>query len=92
MEAASDVFLAQEWYEERRPGLGAEFVQLLEHTIESPSDFPEAFPEIAAGYRRAILRRLPYFIYYRVDRDGIEVLACLHSSRSPDTWRCRGEA
>jgi plasmid stabilization system protein ParE len=89
-EAASDVVLAREWYDEQRPGLGGEFVRSLEDTIDVIAEFPEAFPEIAVGHRRAILRRFPYFLYYRIDRDGVDVLACLHSSRSPTAWRSRG--
>jgi plasmid stabilization system protein ParE len=90
LEAASDVTLARDWYDEQREGLGANFVRSLENTVDMIADFPDAFPEIAKGHRRAILQRFPYFLYYRTDRDGIEVLACLHSSRSPDVWRSRG--
>ncbi len=89
-EAVSDVVLAREWYEEQRPGLGADFVRSLEDAVDVIAEFPEAFPEIAVGHRRAILRRFPYFLYYRIDRDGVEVLACLHGARSPTTWRSRG--
>ena len=78
LEAASDVASAREWYDERRPGLGADFVRSLEDAVDAMSEFPEAFPEIAAGHRRAILHRFPYFLYYGLDSDGIEVLACLH--------------
>lgn len=90
LEAASDVELAQEWYEEQRRGLSGDFIRSLEHTVDVIAEFPEAFPEIATGHRRAILRRFPYFLYYRIERGGVEVLACLHSSRAPDTWRSRG--
>jgi plasmid stabilization system protein ParE len=90
LEAASDVASAREWYDERRPGLGVEFVRSLEGAVSMMSEFPEAFPEIGAGHRQAILRRFPYFLYYRVTSDGIEVLACLHSARDPGTRRSRG--
>jgi len=90
LEAASDIVLAREWYDDRRLGLGSEFIQSLEDAVGLIAEFPEAFPEIAAGHRRAILRRFPYFLYYRIDQEGIEVLACLHGSRSPDAWRSRG--
>lgn len=90
LEAASDLASAREWYDQRRPGLGADFLRSLENAVDVMAEFPEAFPEIAAGHRRAILHRFPYFRYYRVDSDGIEVLACLHSARDPDTSRSRG--
>jgi len=90
VEAAADVQTARSWYDEQRSGLGDEFVESLERTIELVSSFPDAFPEIAAGHRRALLRRFPYAVYYRIDRDVIDVLACLHGSRSPEVRRSRG--
>jgi plasmid stabilization system protein ParE len=88
-EAASDVVLAREWYEAQRPGLGDEFVRGLEHVIDLISDVPKAFPEIAVGLRRALLHRFPYAVYYRLDADIVDVLACLHTRGSPGRWRSR---
>lgn len=90
LEAAEDVDAAKAWYEEQRSGLGDDFVASLEAVIELVTEFPEAFPEIAMAHRRAHLHRFPYAVYYRLDRDVIDVLACLHTSRSPDAWRARG--
>jgi plasmid stabilization system protein ParE len=89
-EAASEVLLAREWYDSQSPGLGKEFVQALERVIDLISDLPEAFPEIGVGVRRALLGRFPYAVYYRLDSDLIEVIACLHTRRSPSRWRSRG--
>jgi len=89
LEAVSDVASAREWYDEQQPGLGADFVRSLEDTLDGVVEFPEAFPEIAAGHRRAILKRFPYVLYYCTGSHGIDVLACLHSSRAPGTWRSR---
>ncbi len=89
-EAASDVLLAREWYDGQRPGLGDDFVRSLEHVIDLMSGLPEAFPEIAVGLRRALLGRFPYAVYYRLNGDVLEVIACLHTRRSPSRWRSRG--
>ena len=67
-EAASDVMSAREWYDAQRPGLGDDFVSALEHVIGLITELPEAFPEIAAGHRRALLGRFPYALYYRTER------------------------
>ena len=75
-EAAEDVLTARLWYDGQRDGLGEEFV----------SHLPDAFPEIAVGHRRALLHRFPYALYYHVERDLLDVVACLHTRRSPDTW------
>jgi len=89
-EAASDVLSAREWYDAQRPGLGDEFVQALEQVIALISELPEAFPEIAVGLRRALLGRFPYAVYYRWESGLIDVIACLHTRRSPGRWRNRG--
>ena len=81
--------LAREWYDAQRPGLGEDFVRSLGHVIELVSELPEAFPEIAVGLRRALLGRFPYALYYQVQVDVIEVIACLHARRSPSRWRNR---
>ena len=81
--------LAREWYDGQRPGLGEDFVRSLEQVIDLVSELPEAFPEIAVGLRRALLGRFPYALYYRLDRDVIEVIACLHTRMSPSRWRSR---
>ena len=89
-EAASDVVLAREWYDGQRPGLGDDFVRSFERVIGLVSEHPEAFPEIAVGLRRALLGRFPYAVYYRLDDDLVDVIACLHTRRSPSRWRGRG--
>jgi len=88
-EAVEDVEAAKAWYNEQRDGLGDAFVLALESAVRLVVEFPEAFPEIAARHRRALLRRFPFALYYRVEGDVVEVLACLHQSVSPGTWRSR---
>ena len=88
-EAASDVVLAREWYEAQRPGLGDEFTQALEYVVDLISGLPEAFPEIAVGLRRALFGRFPYALYYHLDADFVDVIACLHTRSSPSRWRSR---
>jgi plasmid stabilization system protein ParE len=89
-EAASDVLLAREWYDGQRPGLGDDFVRSLDKVMDLISELPEAFPEIAVGLRRALLGRFPFAVYYRVGGDALDVIACLHTRRSPSRWRSRG--
>ena len=89
LEAAQDVEGARAWYDEQQDGLGDAFAASLEDVVRLVTEFPEAFPEIAIRHRRALLHRFPYAVYYRLDGEVIDVLACLHTSRSPETWRSR---
>lgn len=86
-EAAEDVIAARRWYNEQRQGLGDEFARVLDQVVGLIVELPEAFPEIAAGHRRALLDRFPYALYYSVQGDTLEIIACLHTRRSPDRWR-----
>ena len=89
LEAAQDVEGARTWYDDQQGGLGDAFAASLEDVVRLIAEFPEAFPEIAVRHRRALLHRFPYAVYYRLDGEAIDVLACLHTSRSPETWRSR---
>ncbi|MGH7355643.1 MAG: hypothetical protein ACRELS_13840 [Candidatus Rokuibacteriota bacterium] len=40
-------------------------------------------------FRRAILRRFPYVLWYRVSDKSLVVLACVHGSRDPRSIRSR---
>lgn len=86
-EAVRDVVGARAWYDAEAGGLGDAFAASLEKLIAVITEFPEAFPEIAVGRRRALLDRFPYALYYRIDRDLIDVIALLHTSRRPGTRR-----
>ena len=81
--------LARDWYDSKSSGLGDSLVGSPEQVIDLVAELPEAFPEIAVGLRRALLARFPYALYYRVDGEVIDVIACLHTRQSPGRWRSR---
>jgi plasmid stabilization system protein ParE len=88
-EAEADLAEARDWYEEKREGLGEEFVLCVEAGLDQIGRAPAAAGEVYPGVRRAVVRRFPYGIYYRVDPDQIAVLAVYHSKRNPRGWQQR---
>ena len=50
---------------------------------------PSAHRTVYRDVRRALTRRFPYGVYYRVHADRIEVIAVYHSSRDPSGWQSR---
>jgi plasmid stabilization system protein ParE len=82
---------AAAWYEEERPGLGAEFRDAVNETIEQVSFHPERFRLVAPATRRAVLRRFPYSIYYSIGLDAIKVTSVFHGARNPAGLRRRLE-
>lgn len=87
--AAADVEDAYRWYESQQGGLGEEFLAAVRVVIESMMANPELFPVVHRRTRRALLRRFPYGLYYRIVDDQIVVVACMHGRRDPRRWQSR---
>ena len=81
--AVADVEVAYRWYEAQRPGLGGEFLNEVEACLERISERPLSFPAVINDARRALLRRFPYSVYFRLRGDEARVLALLHQARDP---------
>jgi plasmid stabilization system protein ParE len=57
----------------------AEFGQLLDRLSQTPFIYPVLYRDV----RRAVLRRFPYLVWYRVQGSDIVVLACTHGKLDP---------
>ena len=88
--AASEIETAYRWYEQERQSLGSEFLETVDKMVRLIADTPELFPVIRKDVRRAVLRRFPYSIFYRIVSGEIVVIACFHGKRNPKVWRSRG--
>jgi len=88
-EAAGDIEDAYSWYERARPGLGDEFLAAIRSQLDLVIEHPEQSPEIHRNTRRALVRRFPYSILYRVEPNAILLVAVFHAKRDPKTWRAR---
>ena len=81
--AELDLMRIEDWYEGRRPGLGHEFREAVDAAIARIGENPLAYPDRYRGARRALVRRFPYILWYRVLADFALVLACVHGKRDP---------
>jgi len=88
-EAESDLDEAARWYEEQRPGLGSKFLDEVLRVLSAISGQPEGFPVVHREIRRAVTRRFPFGVYYLVGRTDLVVLAVMHGSRDPASWKSR---
>ena len=86
-EAERDLVEAYKWYEEKVPGLGSNFMAVIELTLESIQENPVQFPVIYRNVRRALMRRFPYGIFYFLEGERIVVLGVMHTARNPAKWR-----
>lgn len=88
-EAEQDVAEAALWYEAHEPGLGAQFVDQVQATINTIAEQSSAFIAVHKSVRRALVRRFPFGVFYQVAKDGVIVIAVLHGSRHPRAWKER---
>lgn len=88
-EAQAELAEAHDWYERQRPGLGAAFSAAVDAALASIIERPLAYPRVRGEMRRAILRRFPYGVFFRLIDDEIVVLGIVHGRRHPPTWKSR---
>jgi len=83
LEAAAD------FYDLESPGLGTEFLDVIEAALEDLLAFMESRPVLLGQTRKLVLRRFPYSVMYWTDGEVIAVYAIAHQSRRPGYWRDR---
>ena len=88
-EAVDDIDEAYGWYEGRRIGLGEEFLSCVDACIQGVCRFPEMHTKVHKEYRRALVRRFPYAVFYERVAGTVTVYCVFHTSRNPERWRER---
>jgi plasmid stabilization system protein ParE len=88
-EAEFDIAEACAWYESRRIGLGEEFLTSVDACLETISRRPEMCPVVHETFRRSLIRRFPFAIFYEYSGTTVTVYSVFHSSRNPEKWRER---
>ena len=88
-EAEQDLLEAATWYEANQPRLGSQFLDEVEVTPTSIGEQPFAHTVVHRSTRRALVRRFPVGVFYLVDDAGGVVVAVMHASRNPRSWKQR---
>lgn len=88
-EARDELREAFGYYEERRAGLGFEFLRAVRLSLAAIERGPEHFPIAVDDIRMVPLRRFPYVVYFVILESGVSVLAIIHGRRHPMRWRSR---
>ena len=79
-EAKADLAHIYDWYEEQKSGHGEAFAFAFDACVSLMEQMPLIFPRVHKQFRKALLRRFPYKIYYVVLEGEIRVVAVVHSS------------
>ena len=80
-EAEEYLALARDWYEEKRAGLGDEFLDAIAAALRELEQNPEVPRLYYRNFRRVLLRRFPYKIFYQAIAQRIVIFRVLHAKR-----------
>ena len=81
-EAERDLAAACAWYEDRRAGLGNEFLDEIAGAMRELEREPELPRLYFRDFRRVRLRRFPYKVFYQVIGERVIVFRVLHAKRA----------
>lgn len=85
-EVAQELEAAALWYEERQQGLGGDFLEEYQVTLDRIQSAPERWRKIRGDNRKLNFPRFPYAIVYSVRTDALYVKAVMHLHRRPFYW------
>jgi plasmid stabilization system protein ParE len=88
-EAQQEYDDAVDWYESQRSGRGVLFLERIHDTLDQISANPEWYPIVQDDIRRAVVRRYPFIILFRIRPRRIVIVAVFHTSRDPGVWQRR---
>lgn len=93
-EAHDELRDAANWYDDEEPGLGEDFFDAIDETLQRILDWPLSAP-VFPGWndvppvRGMRVRVFPYRVLYYVTDTRVVILAYAHQSRKPEYWQHR---
>src|SRR5476649_347668 len=87
--AVQDMQEAFDWYEQQKPGLGGEFLENVEKCFLSIRTSPKAFKPVKNKYRRALLKRFRYAVFFSHEEDCVTIYSVFHTAQNPKKWMKR---
>jgi hypothetical protein len=87
--AKAEFMAAILYYNGQSEGLGYEFAAEVSRTLERIVQYPDAWFRLSKRTRRCRTNRFPYGLIYQVREDILLIVAVMHLSRNPETWKSR---
>jgi hypothetical protein len=88
-DAEAELRAATDEYEQRRAGLGADFLAEFEAALERVRVSPLLYAADESGARHCPLHRFPYALVYLDLEDRVWIAAAAHQRRRPGYWSRR---
>ena len=87
---AKDEFTeAISYYNAQSEGLGYEFAAEVKRTLERIVQYPDAWSKLSNRTRRCRTNRFPYGVIYQVRKETLLIVAVMHLSKEPESWKSR---
>jgi len=83
-EAKRDLREAKSWYQNISLELKRDFVRRIDDALTLAKERPLAFQVVHRTFRRVLVHRFPYALFYHAGEDRIIVVAVLHQARDPE--------
>jgi toxin ParE1/3/4 len=81
--AKDDLELTFAWYERQRRGLGFDFLDCVETAVMSVLENPEMYRVVYSGFRRCVVRRFPFSVFYTIEGPDVVVHSVFDSRQDP---------
>lgn len=78
--SSRNILGAIKWYEGKQNGLGGEYLNCIEKSLERIQKCPELYKIITPPIRRCVVRRFPFSIYFSIE-DKIIVIHSIFDNR-----------
>jgi len=82
-EANLEIIEAYLYYEEKRIGLGEEFLEHLDVYFERIRTNPKHFPQKRKPYREAFIKRFPFLVIYEITNTKVIVYSVFNTWQNP---------
>ena len=82
-EIEEDVINGYVWYETKSRGLGEDFLRMFYAYVNEILLNPLLYPKVYRDFRRRLLRRFPFAIYFSIENEQIIVFGLFHCARNP---------
>jgi toxin ParE1/3/4 len=79
--AEADLDQTRKRYDEQRPGLGNEFLVSIAEGFARLEQNPERYRVLYKDFRRVLVERFPYRIFYQLRGNNVIVFRVLHHAR-----------
>jgi toxin ParE1/3/4 len=83
LSADIDIQDAYEYYEGYQEGRGTLFLSHLDAAFTYIRNFPEIAPPFHGRYRRLLIPRFPYGIFYALESDRVIIAAVMNLQQNP---------